>query len=191
MQCEATRAICNISNLQQMQFATQQLATPAISHTSICNTLNLQHMKFTTRNTFNLKCVIFETHSICNICNLHHIKFGACAISQTCKFATQQNLQHMQLAQHARQISYMDQLYWSANRISAKRISAGRISWTDQFSLLKALASSHIQTLTFQFVHCCSFQVWRKPCLRHEGLVFSNHPKFYSRKRFQNKNCGW
>ena len=41
---------------------------------------------------------------------------------------------------------------------------AGRISWTGQFSLLEALASSHIQRLTFQFVHCRSFRVRRRPC---------------------------
>ena len=34
----------------------------------------------------------------------------------------------------------------------------------DQFSLFEALASSHIQRLTFQFVHCRSFWVRRRPC---------------------------
>ena len=42
---------------------------------------------------------------------------------------------------------------------------AKHTSWTDQFFLFEALASSHIQTLTFQFVHCRSFRVGQRPCL--------------------------
>ena len=42
--------------------------------------------------------------------------------------------------------------------------SAGRTSWTDQFFLLEALASSHIRRFSFQFVHCRSFRVRRRPC---------------------------
>ena len=42
---------------------------------------------------------------------------------------------------------------------------AGQTLWTDQFSILEALASSHIQRLTIPFVHCRSFRVRRRPCL--------------------------
>ena len=42
---------------------------------------------------------------------------------------------------------------------------AGRTSWIDQFSLFEALASLHIQRLTFQFVRCRSFRVRPRPCL--------------------------
>ena len=41
---------------------------------------------------------------------------------------------------------------------------AGRTSWMDQFFLFEALASSHIQRFFFQFVHCRSFRVRRRPC---------------------------
>ena len=39
-----------------------------------------------------------------------------------------------------------------------------RTSWTDQFFNLEALASSHFQRLTFQFVCCRSFRVRQRPC---------------------------
>ena len=42
--------------------------------------------------------------------------------------------------------------------------SARQISWMDQFFLFEALASSHIRRFSFQFVHCCSFRVRRRPC---------------------------
>ena len=41
---------------------------------------------------------------------------------------------------------------------------AGLTSWTDQFSIPKALASLHIRRFAFQFVHCRSFRVRRRPC---------------------------
>ena len=60
-----------------------------------------------------------------------------------------------QLDRPAGQTSWTDQLDRPARQIS----------WTDQFSLFEALASSHIiRRLTFQFVHCHSFRVWRRPC---------------------------
>ena len=55
---------------------------------------------------------------------------------------------------YARQTSRTDQLYGQAERTS----------WKDQFSIFEALASSLIQRLTFQFVHCDS-PVRRRPCL--------------------------
>ena len=42
-------------------------------------------------------------------------------------------------------------------------------SWMDQFFLCEALASPHIRRFFFKFVHCRSFQVWRRPCLVHES----------------------
>ena len=48
---------------------------------------------------------------------------------------------------------------------------AGQSSWVDQFSIFEAMASSLIQRLAFQFLHCRSFQVRRRPCflLDHNG----------------------
>ena len=63
--------------------------------------------------------------------------------------------------------SWTDQLDGPAGRTSwTDQLDgpAGRISWIDQFSLLEALASSHIRRLTFQFVHCRSFRVRRRSC---------------------------
>ena len=47
----------------------------------------------------------------------------------------------------------------------------GQTLWTDQFSILEALASSHIQRLILQFVHCCSFRVQRRPCSVWKSIV--------------------
>ena len=52
---------------------------------------------------------------------------------------------------------------------------AGQTSWTDQFFLFEALASSHIQRFSFQFVHWCSFRVRRRP-------RFKKHPKLFCSK---------
>ena len=122
-----------------MQFATL----------AICNTCNLQHVQF-------------ATCAICNTCNLHYVKFAECAIGNTC------NLQHIQL------LTCVISNTCKANQLDGSAIwiswtdkldrPAGRISWTDQFSLLEALASSHIKRLTFQFVYFCSFWVRRRPC---------------------------
>ena len=43
--------------------------------------------------------------------------------------------------------------------------SASQTSWTDQFFLFEALASSHIRRWTFQFVHCAASE-------SDKGLVF-------------------
>ena len=50
---------------------------------------------------------------------------------------------------------------------------AGRTSWTDQSFLFEALASSHIQRFSFQFVHCRSLRVQRRLCFlsRNPWLV--------------------
>ena len=73
-----------------------------------------------------------------------------------------------QLNGPAGQTSWMDQL----DR------PAGQISLRDQFSLLEALASSHIRRLTFQFVHCRSFRVRRRTCLCH--MEYSMRPLFHA-----------
>ena len=39
--------------------------------------------------------------------------------------------------------------------------------------MFEALASLHIQRLTFQFVHCRSFRVRRRPCLESESQTLS------------------
>ena len=49
---------------------------------------------------------------------------------------------------------------------------AGQISWTDQFFLFEALASSHIRRFSFQFVHCWSFWVRRRPCFSRSTFLF-------------------
>ena len=49
---------------------------------------------------------------------------------------------------------------------------ARRISQTDQFVIFEALASSHIRRLTFQFVHCRSFRVRRRPCLSDLAILY-------------------
>ena len=93
-----------------------------------------------------------------------------------------------QLDGSAKQISWTNQFDGPAGRTSltdqldrpAGRISwtdqldgtAGRTSWTDQFSLFEALASLHIRRLTFQFIHCRSFRVWRRPCF---SVVYFPH----------------
>ena len=61
-----------------------------------------------------------------------------------------------------RQMSLSDQL----DRL------AGQTSWMDQFSVFEALDSSLIQRLTFQFVHCGSFRVPRRPCLSQSFLLW-------------------
>ena len=43
---------------------------------------------------------------------------------------------------------------------------AGRTSWTDQIFLFEALASSHIQRFSFQFVDCCRLLVQQRPCFK-------------------------
>ena len=61
---------------------------------------------------------------------------------------------------------------------------AGRTSWTDQLDrpvlLFEALASSHIRRFSFQFVHCRSFRVRRRPCFIKSAklLVVLKHPSF-------------
>ena len=69
-----------------------------------------------------------------------------------------------QLDGPAGQISWTDQLGGPATSYTDQLdgpayTPAGRNSWTNQFSLFEALASSHILRLTFQFVHCRSFRV--------------------------------
>ena len=56
-----TSAICNMCNLQHVQFATR----------AICNTRNLQHVQFAIR-------------AICNLCNFQHRQFSTPAICNTC-----------------------------------------------------------------------------------------------------------
>ena len=57
---------------------------------------------------------------------------------------------------------------------------AGWISWMDQFSSFEASASSLIQRLTFQFVHCHSFRVRRRPCFLSHILYPSSHlPEYH------------
>ena len=63
-----------------------------------------------------------------------------------------------QLDRPAGHSSWTDQLDRPARRTS------WQTSWTDQFFLFEALASSHIWKLTFQFVHCRSFRVRQRPC---------------------------
>ena len=64
-------------------------------------------------------------------------------------------------------ISWTDQL----NR------SARQTSWTDQFFLFEALASSHIQRFSFQFVHCRSFRVRRRPCFFGTYIIINEWDK--------------
>ena len=49
---------------------------------------------------------------------------------------------------------------------------AGRTSWTGQFFSSEALASSHIRRFSFQFVHCWSFWVRRRPCFSRSTFLF-------------------
>ena len=90
------------------------------------------------------------------------------ATLQHCNFVTLQLCNNLGLLDRpAGQTSWTDQLDGSAGRIcwtDQLDRSAGRISWTDQFSLFEAMASLHIRRLTFQFVHCRSFRVRRRPC---------------------------
>ena len=65
------------------------------------------------------------------------------------------------------QTSWTDQLDRPAGRTSWTDQLDGPVgwtSWTDQFFLFEALASLHIKRLSFQFVHCRSFRVRRRPC---------------------------
>ena len=85
--------MCNMCNLQHVQFAT----------CAICNTCNSQHVQFATR-------------AIYNICNLHNVQFAICAICNMCSFQYMQlaihaicntcNLQHVQFATHSTCITY-------------------------------------------------------------------------------------
>ena len=63
---------------------------------------------------------------------------------------------------------------------------AGRTSWTDQLDrpvfLFEALASSHIRRFSFQFVHCRSFRVRRRPCFLLKK--FTTNLKFRLRWKF-------
>ena len=87
--------------------------------------------------------------------------------------------------------SWTDQLDGPAGRTSwTDQLDgpAGRTSWTDHFSLLEALASSHIRRLTFQFVPCRSFRVRQRPCFSHWNIwlctwgdtIHKNSPFFVS-----------
>ena len=124
---------------------------------------SLQHMQFATHAiciTYNVQHVQFATCAVCNTFNLKHMQFVTCAICNRCKTN--------QLDGSARWISWTDQL----DR------PAGRISWMDQFFLFEALASSHIRRLTFQLVHCRSFQVRRRPCLNYKVSSLRRHDTF-------------
>ena len=68
----------------------------------------------------------------------------------------------------ASRTSWTDQLDGAAGRSSwTDQLdgAARQTSWRDQFFLFEALASLHIQRFSFQFVHCRSFRVRRRPCL--------------------------
>ena len=52
--------------------------------------------------------------------------------------------------------------------------SARQTNWMEKFSIFEALAISHIQRLTFQLVHCHSFQVQQRPC----SFIFAKYTNF-------------
>ena len=89
----------------------------------------------------------FATHALCNMCTLQLVHFATYALCNLC------TLPHMHFATNA--LCKSDQV----DR------PVGRTSWTDQFFLFEALARSHFWRLTFQFVHCHSFPVRRRPRL--------------------------
>ena len=130
----------------------------------------------------------------CNIATLQHCNcstFQLCYIVTLlfCNIATLQVCQTDQLDGSAGRTSWTDQLDGQAGRTSwtdQLHGPAGRPSWTDQFDrqagrtsqtdqvggsvlFFEALASLHIQRLTFPFVHCRSFQVQQKPCFTSLG----------------------
>ena len=144
----ATPANCNTCNLQHMQFLTHAVS-------NLCNTQRMQLATCAICNMNNLQHVQLATHAMLNMCNLQHMQ-RATRVILTPANCNMCNLQHMQFAtslQHVQRTSWKDKL----------DVPAGQTRWTDQFSLLEALASSHIQRLTFQFVHCRSFRVQRRP----------------------------
>ena len=80
-----------------------------------------------------------------------------------------------QLDGPAGQTSWTDQLDGPAGQTSwtyQLDEPAGQTSRTDQLFLFEALASLHIRRLMFQFVHCCSFRVQRRPCYSKSGCLF-------------------
>ena len=84
------------------------------------------------------------------------------------------------------QTSWTDQLDGPAGRTSWTDQLDGPVwwtSWTDQFFLFEALASSHMRRFSFQFVHCRSFRVRRRPCFVMTYCRGSNGG--YPRKKFR------
>ena len=82
-----------------------------------------------------------------------------------------------QLGGSAGQTSWTDRLDEPAgqtSQIDQLDGPAGQTSWMDQFSILETLTSLNIQSLTFQFVHCCSFRVWRRSCFFGRGGGINN-----------------
>ena len=83
-----------------------------------------------------------------------------------------------QFEEPARRTSYTDQLVRSARRLSQTDQldrSARHISQTDQFFIFEALASSHIQRLTFQLVQYIVTVSESDEGL--DGLVLHQNPK--------------
>ena len=89
--------------------------------------------------------------------------------------------------------SWTDQLggpAWRTSWMDWLDGQAGSNSWTDQFCLFEALVSLHIQRLIFQFVHCRSFQVWRRPCF-HVIKIFIGFKSIRSIQRSLINFQGW
>ena len=66
---------------------------------------------------------------------------------------------------------------WTDQLDRPARQTSWQTSWTDQFFLFKALASLHIRRFSFQFVHCRSFRVRRRPCFFGTYIIINEWDK--------------
>ena len=117
------------------------------------------------------------------MCTLQYDYFATCALCNKCILHLHSAICIEPARQISRWISLMDELNRSAKQTSwtdqLDRPAVAHTSWTDQLdgparrttwtwmgqlSFFEALASSHIWRLTFRFVLCHSFRVWRRPC---------------------------
>ena len=152
----------NLATLQHCNIATLQLCNIAILQ--LCNIATLHH-----RNIATLQLCNFVTLQLCNIANLQLYNIAGL------------------LDRPAGRTTWPAQLdgpagwtSWTDSWMDQLDGPAGWISWMDQFSSFEASASSLIQRLTFQFVHCHSFRVRRRPCFLSHILYPSSHlPEYH------------
>ena len=99
-----------------------------------------------------------------------------------------------QLEGPAVQTSWTDQLDRPAKQTSRTDQldgQAGQTRWMDQFFLFEALASSNIRIFSFQFIHCCSFRVWQRPCFLIFCVLLSLYFLNFSNNLQKYVTSGW